>query len=65
MSDASDDKEKTITIVVNGTRLDVPKEEILTYAEVATLAYPDFAQHPEMTYYRPESPQGRDLSAPA
>jgi hypothetical protein len=42
--------EKTITIVVDGTPHHVPKKEYITYAEVVTLAYPDYPQHPEITY---------------
>lgn len=45
-----EDKDKTITIIVDGTPHEVPKKENLTYAEVVTLAYPDYAQHPEITY---------------
>jgi hypothetical protein len=45
-----EDKDKTITIIVDGTPHEIPKKEILTYAEVVTLAYPDYAQHPEITY---------------
>jgi hypothetical protein len=41
--------EKDITIVVEGTPHEWPKGEI-TYAEVVTLEFPDFAQHPEYTY---------------
>jgi len=41
---------ETITIVVDGTPHEVPKKENITYAEVVALAYPDFAQHPEITY---------------
>jgi hypothetical protein len=40
---------KTVTIVVEGTPHEWPKEEI-TYAEVVTLEVPDYAQHPEITY---------------
>ncbi len=43
-------KEKTVTIVIDGTPHEVPKEEDITYAEVVTLAYPDYPQHPEITY---------------
>lgn len=43
-------KEKTVTILVDGTPHEVPKKENITYAEVVTLAYPDFPQHPEITY---------------
>jgi hypothetical protein len=42
--------EKTVTIVVDGTPHQVPKNEFITYAEVVTLAYPDYPQHPEITY---------------
>lgn len=42
--------EKTVTIVVDGTPHEVPKNEMITYAEVVTLAYPDYPQHPEITY---------------
>ncbi|OHV78415.1 multiubiquitin domain-containing protein [Rhizobium sp. LCM 4573] len=44
------EKAKTVTIVVNGTPHDVPKKDELTYAEVVTLAYPEYPQHPEVTY---------------
>ena len=40
----------TVTIVVDGTPYEVPKEENITYAEVVTFAYPDYPQHPEITY---------------
>ena len=43
-------KDKTVTIVVDGTPHKVPKNETITYAEVVTLAYPDYPQHPEITY---------------
>lgn len=41
--------DKTMTIVVDGTPHEVEKERI-SYAEVVTLAYPDYPQHPEVTY---------------
>ena len=41
--------EKFVTIIVDGTEHRVPKEAI-TYEEVVTLAYPDFPEHPEITY---------------
>ena len=44
----ADDK-KTVTIVVEGTPHEWPKEKI-TYTEVVTLEVPDYAQHPEITY---------------
>ena len=43
------DGKKTVTIIVEGTPHEWPKEEI-TYAEVVTLEVPDCAQHPEITY---------------
>lgn len=43
------DEKKTVTIYVEGTPHEWPKEEI-TYAEVVTLEVPDYAQHPEITY---------------
>jgi len=42
-------KKKTVTIVVEGTEHEWPKDEI-GYAEVVTLEVPDYAQHPEITY---------------
>src|SRR5665811_1590135 len=45
-----DQAPKTVTIVVDGTPHEVPKKEDITYAEVVTLAYPDYPQHPEITY---------------
>jgi len=43
------DGKKTVTIIVEGTPHEWPKEDI-TYAEVVTLEVPDYAQHPEITY---------------
>ena len=40
---------KTVTIIVEGTPHEWPKDEI-TYAEVVTLEVPDYAQHPEINY---------------
>lgn len=40
---------KTVTIVVEGTSHEWPKNEI-TYAEVVSLEVPDYSQHPEGTY---------------
>jgi hypothetical protein len=42
-------QEKTFTIMVEGTPHEWPKGDI-TYTEVVTLEFPDFAQHPEITY---------------
>jgi hypothetical protein len=40
---------KTVTIIVEGTPHEWPKDEI-TYEQVVTLEVPDFPQHPERTY---------------
>ncbi len=40
---------KTVTIIVEGTPHEWPKDDI-TYAEVVTLEVPDYSQHPEVTY---------------
>lgn len=40
---------KLVTIVVNGTQHKTEKDEI-SYAEVVTMAFPDYPQHPERTY---------------
>lgn len=40
---------KTVTIVVEGTPHEWPKGEI-SYEEVVTLEFPDFPQHPELSY---------------
>ncbi len=50
MADTNDKKDNTVTIVVDGTPYEVPKKEDISYEEVVALAYPDFAQHPEITY---------------
>lgn len=46
---ANEKPKKTVTIIVEGTEHEWPKEEI-SYAEVVTLEVPDHAQHPEITY---------------
>ncbi len=43
------DTKKEVTIIVEGTPHEWP-EELITYAEVVTLEFPDFPQHPETTY---------------
>lgn len=40
---------KTVTIVVEGTPHEWPKDDI-TFAQVVTLEVPDYSQHPEITY---------------
>lgn len=44
-----EETKKLITIIVNGSPYEEEKNEI-TYAEVVTMAFPDFPQHPERTY---------------
>ena len=38
-----------VTIIVNGTRHEVPRGRI-TYAQVVTLDVPDYPEHPEINY---------------
>lgn len=42
-------EKKVITIYVEGTPQPWPKDDI-SYAQVVQLEYPDFEQHPEITY---------------
>jgi hypothetical protein len=42
-------QKKTVTIIVDGTPHEWPKGEI-SFVEVVTLEFPDYAQHPEITY---------------
>lgn len=66
MSDENKGPGKTITITVNGTPYDVPKKEVLTYAEVATYFDPTYPQHPDtvysVTYTRGERPKEGTLA---
>jgi hypothetical protein len=39
----------TVIIIVDGTPHEVNRGT-LTYAEIVTIAYPDYPQHPEITY---------------
>jgi hypothetical protein len=43
------EERKMVTIIVDGTSHQWPKEDI-TFDQVVTLEFPDFAQHPEVTY---------------
>jgi hypothetical protein len=43
------DQKKSVQIMVNGIPQDWPKDDI-TFDQVVTFAYPDHAQHPEITY---------------
>jgi hypothetical protein len=47
---AAKEKEKTVTIFVEGTPHRWPKGKKITYVQVVTLEVPDYAQHPEITY---------------
>ena len=42
-------EKKTVTIIVEGTPHEWPKDDI-THAQVVTLEVPDYPQHPEITY---------------
>lgn len=42
--------DKTVTIYVEGTAHEWPKNDNISYAQVVTLEVPDYAQHPEITY---------------
>jgi hypothetical protein len=42
--------EKTVTIYVETTAHEWPKHEEISYAQVVTFEFPDFAQHPEINY---------------
>jgi Multiubiquitin len=41
---------KTVTIVVEGTPHEWPKNSEITYTQIVSLEFSDFAQHPETTY---------------
>ena len=45
----SEHPKKSVTIIVEGTPHEWPKDEI-TYAQVVTLEDPQFPQHPERVY---------------
>jgi len=49
IKDQSKSGKKTVTIIVEGTPHEWPKDQI-TYAEVVTLEFPDYPRHPEITY---------------
>ena len=41
---------KNVTIYVEGTPHEWPKNSDISYAEVVSLEVPDYAQHPDITY---------------
>ncbi len=43
-------EEKTVTIIVEGTEHQWPKNNDITYSQVVTLEVPDYPEHPEITY---------------
>ncbi len=46
----NDKEPKTVTIYVEGSPHEWPKDDDIAYAQVVTLEVPDYAQHPEITY---------------
>jgi hypothetical protein len=52
MADKEDKKPdaKMVTIIVEATPHPWPKNEAISYAQVVTLEFPDFPQHPERIY---------------
>ncbi|MBN9281183.1 MAG: multiubiquitin domain-containing protein [Hyphomicrobium denitrificans] len=50
MSGNGNGKDKTVEIIVDGTPYEVPKKDDISYAEVVTLADPQYPQHPEVNY---------------
>lgn len=50
MNDDKKGHQKEITIIVNGNPHNWPKGASISYAEIVTLAIPDYPQHPEITY---------------
>lgn len=43
-------EETTVTIIVEGTEQQWPKNDDITYAQVVTLEVPDYPAHPDITY---------------
>lgn len=43
-------KPETVTIIVEGTPHEWPKNEDISYEQVVTLEFPDYPQHPEISY---------------
>lgn len=43
-------EEKTVTIIVEGTEHQWPKNDDITYAQVVTLEVPDYPDHSDITY---------------
>ena len=49
-ADAAASPKQTVTIIVEGTPHEVPRNEEISYAQVVTLEVPDYPEHPEITY---------------
>ena len=49
MSNEEKDKQKLVTIIIDGSPHEVEKDD-MTYVEIVTLADPEFPQHPNTTY---------------
>jgi hypothetical protein len=47
---ANDKEPKTVTIIVEGSPHEWPKNDDISYTQVVTLEVPDYAQHPDITY---------------
>ena len=43
-------EEKSVTIYVEGTPHEWPKNELISYEQVVTLEVPSYPEHPEVTY---------------
>lgn len=41
---------KLVTIYVEGTPHEWPKDDTISYVQVVTLEFPDYPQHPEINY---------------
>lgn len=50
MSDNGNGKDKSVTIIIDGTAHEVPKKDHISYAEIVTLADPQYPQHPDVNY---------------
>jgi hypothetical protein len=47
---AEHEDHREVTIIVNGTPHQVPKNEKVTYAQIVTFAHPDYPQNTQITY---------------
>lgn len=49
-NDNAPGQNKEVTIVVEGTPHEWPKNGQITYTDIVTLEDPDYSEHPEITY---------------